>query len=266
MGRLLSIPEREGGGRVAYVAALANINGNFPALIKALERIEDLREEGYDVEKYYILGNIIGIFPYPKEVVGSLRSLMRNNSVKIIRGEYDQIIAMSDPHAEGSDYIDRLSIPEYVKKTLKYTWDKLGHEGREFIRDLPIYLVDKLGKNGIFGVYGSPLNPFEGKILPEQPTPYYEALMRPVKEYEILLVSSPKYPVNAMTRYGRVICPGSVGFPPGREHKATFALIDTGTLHAKFIEVDYDKRLIEERIKKENLPAELIKVLYHGRV
>ncbi|WP_461866470.1 metallophosphoesterase [Thermococcus sp.] len=247
---------------MAHVVALANINGNFPALIKALEKIEELKEDGYKIEKYYILGNITGIFPYPEEIVRSLKSLAKNNRVKIIRGEYDQIIGMS----ESPDYIEELNIPEYTKRALKYTWDKLGHEGREFIRDIPIYLVDKIGKNDIFGVYGSPLNPFEGRVLPEQPTSYYESIMRSVKDYEILLVSSPKYPVNAMTRYGRVVCPGSIGFPPGKEHRATFALIDVDTLHTKFIEVDYDKRTIEERIKKEELPPELIKILYHGRV
>ncbi|ASJ08628.1 metallophosphoesterase [Thermococcus siculi] len=253
---------------MTYVAVLANINGNFPALMKALERIEELKEEGYEIEKYYIIGNIIGLFPYPREIIDTLDDLIKSNRVRIIRGEFDQVIAESDPHAEGSDYIDRVNYPEYVKMALKHTWEALGHEGREFIRDLPIYLVDRIGKNDIFGVYGSPLNPFHGQVLPEQPTSYYEAIMRPVKDYEILFVASPRYPVNAMTRYGRVVCPGSVGYPPGKGHRATFALVDVDTLHTKFIEVDYEeeKRLIEERIRKENLPEELIKILYRGKV
>ncbi|AMQ19066.1 metallophosphoesterase family protein [Thermococcus peptonophilus] len=253
---------------MVYVAVLANINGNLPALAKALEKIEALKEEGYEIEKYYVLGNIIGLFPYPKEVLDALDDLIRNNTVKVIRGELDQVIAESDPHAEGPDYIDRVEYPDYIKKALKYTWEALGHKGREFIRDLPIYLVDKIGKNDIFGVYGSPLNPFGGVVLPDQPTSYYETIMRPVKDYEILFVASPKYPVNAMTRYGRVICPGSIGYPPGKNHKATFALVDVDTLHTKFIEVDYEdeKKLIEEKIKKEGLPEELIRVLYHGKV
>ena len=251
---------------MTYVAVLANINGNFPGLVKALGRIEELKEEGYDIEKYYILGNIIGLFPYPREVLDVLDDLMKDNHVKIIRGEFDQIIAMSDPHAEGPGYIDELALEPYIKEALKYTWGKLGHEGREFIRDLPIYLVDKIGKNDIFGVYGSPLNPFEGKVLPEQPTTYYEALMRPVKEYELLLVPSPKLPMNAMTRYGRVVCPGSIGFPLGKEHKATFAIINVDNLHTKFVEVDYDKKIIEDKIKAEGLSEELIKILYHGKV
>ncbi|HIH73075.1 MAG TPA: metallophosphatase family protein, partial [Thermococcaceae archaeon] len=94
---------------MAYVAVLANINGNFPALMKALGKIEELKEEGYEIEKYYILGNIIGLFPYPKEVLDALDDLIKTNNVKIIRGEFDQIIAMSDPHAEGPDYIDELA-------------------------------------------------------------------------------------------------------------------------------------------------------------
>ena len=252
---------------VTYVAVLANINGNLPALAKALERIEELKEEGYEIEKYYILGNIVGLFPYPKEVLDTLKDLIKKNRVRVIRGEFDQAIAVSDPHGEGTDYIERTDYPDYVKEALRYTWEVLGHEGREFIRDLPIYLVDRMGKNDIFGVYGSPLDPFHGEVLPEQPTPYYESIMRPVKDYEILFVASPRYPVNAMTRYGRVICPGSVGYPPGKAHRATFAIVDVDTLHTKFIEVDYEdeKRLIEERIRRENLPEELVKILYRGR-
>ncbi|NJE61685.1 metallophosphatase family protein [Thermococcus sp. 21S7] len=251
---------------MVYVAVLANVNGNLPALAKALEKIEALKEDGHEIEKYYILGNVVGLFPYPREVLDTLDDLIKNNRVSVIRGEFDQVIAASDPHSEGPDYIERVDYPEYVKRALKYTWESLGHEGREFIRDLPIYLVDRIGKNDIFGVYGSPLDPFGGKVLPEQPTSYYEGIMRPLKDYEILFVASPKYPVNAMTRYGRVVCPGSIGFPPGREHRATFALVDVDTLHTKFIEVDYDKRLIEERIRREGLPRELVKILYHGRI
>lgn len=248
-----------------YVAVLANINGNLPALTKALERIEELKEEGYNIEKYYILGNIVGLFPYPREVLDALDDLLKDNKVKMIRGRLDQIIAASDPHAEGPDYIDRLNIPEHERIALKYTWEKLGHEGREFIRDLPVYLVDRIGKNDIFGVYGSPMDPINGEVLPDQPTGYYETVMRPVKDYEMLFVSSPGYPVNAMTRYGRMVCPGSLGHPPGKEHKETFALVDVDTLHTKFIEIDYDKKIVEDRIKKENLPEEIARILYRGK-
>ncbi|MCD6373432.1 MAG: metallophosphatase family protein, partial [Thermococcus sp.] len=111
---------------MVHVAVLANINGNLPALAKALERIEELKEEGYQIEKYYILGNTIGLFPYPGEVLDTLDDLIKRNTVKVIRGEFDQIIAASDPHAEGPDYIDRLDIPAHIKAALKYTWEALG--------------------------------------------------------------------------------------------------------------------------------------------
>jgi len=250
---------------MVYAAVLANIVGNFPALAAALENIERLKEEGYRIEKYYVLGNLVGLFPYPQEVLDTLNGLLKTEQTKMIRGEFDQFIAASDPHAEGPDYVERLDLEAHVKAALKYTWEKLGHNGREFIRDTPIYLVDRIGKNDVFGVYGSPLSPFNGRILPEQPSSYYEALMRPVKEYEMLLVASPMYPVNAMTRYGRVVCPGSIGFPLGKGHKGTFALVDMETLHVKFIEVRYDKKLVEERIKNEGLPEGLIRILYHGK-
>ncbi|AEH24612.1 metallophosphatase family protein [Pyrococcus yayanosii] len=250
---------------MVYVAVLANIAGNFPALAAALGRMEELKEEGYDIEKYYILGNIVGLFPYPKETVEAIKNLAKGEKVKVIRGKYDQLIAMSDPHAEGPEYIDRLNIPPYLKEALKFTWEKLGHEGREFLRDLPVYLVDRIGNNEIFGVYGSPISPFEGEVLPDQPTSYYEAIMRPVKDYEMLIVASPRYPLDAMTRYGRVVCPGSIGFPPAKEHKATFALIDVETLRVKFFEVNYDKKLIEDRIRNEKLPEDIVKILYHGK-
>ena len=79
-------------------------------------------------------------------------------------------------------------------------------------------------------------------------------------------MASPKLPMNAMTRYGRVVCPGSIGFPPGKEHKATFAIINVDNLHTKFVKVDYDKKIIDDKIKAEGLPEELIKILYHGKV
>jgi len=57
---------------MTYLAVLANINGNFPALVKALGRVEELKEEGYEIEKYYILGNIVRIVPVSKGGSGYL--------------------------------------------------------------------------------------------------------------------------------------------------------------------------------------------------
>ncbi len=255
-----------GGERMTYVAVLANVNGNLPALTAALERIEKLKEEGHTIEKYYILGNLVGLFPYPTEVIKVLESLMEEKKVSLIRGEFDQAIAESDPHGEGLDYIKKLNYPDFIKKALQYSWERLGHEGREFVRDVPVYLVDRIGKNDIFGVYGSPFDPFGGVVLPDQPTSYYNSIMRAVKDYEMLFVASPRYPVNAMTRYGRVVCPGSIGYPPDKGHRPTFALVDTDTLHVRFFEVDYDKGVVEDRIRREGLPEELIRILYRGRV
>jgi diadenosine tetraphosphatase ApaH/serine/threonine PP2A family protein phosphatase len=251
---------------MSYVVVLANIAGNLPALSAAFEKIEALKEEGYEVEKYYILGDIVGPFPYSREVIDFIDDLLKEGKAKVIRGRLDQIIAESDTHAEGPDYIDRTELPEHLKKALKLTWEELGHDGREFVRDLPVYLVDRIGKNDVFGIYGSPLNPFGGEVLPDQPGSYYDSIMRPVKEYEMLFVSSPRYPFTTMTRYGRIVCPGTLGFPPKRELKESFALVDGETLRVKFIEVDYNKKLVEERIRAKGLPEEIVRILYHGKL
>lgn len=66
---------------------------------------------------------------------------------------------------EGLDYIDKVEYFDYIKKVFKYIWEVFGYEGCEFIRDFLIYFVDKIGKNDIFGVYGSFLNLFGGVVL-----------------------------------------------------------------------------------------------------
>lgn len=241
-----------------HIVLMANINGNFPAFAAALSKIEELKEEGYRIEKFYILGNVVGVFPYAREIFDALEDLIKKNDVRVIRGKYDQIIA----EAENRRDIDAIGEPEYVKKALKHAWESLDHDGREFIRELPIYLVDKIGGNEIFGVYGSPLNPIEGTVLPEQPQSYYEVLMRPMRRYELLLVGSSKLPFEAFTRYGKVISPGSLGIVPSREQNSTFALLNTEKLDAKFIEFEYEKKIIEEKIRS----GELVKLLYHGRL
>lgn len=245
-----------------HIALMANINGNFPAFAAALSKIEELKEEGYRIEKFYILGNVVGIFPYAREIFDALDDLVKKNDVRVIRGRYDQIIA----EAESKRDIDTIGEPEYVKRALKHAWESLDHDGREFIRGLPIYLVDKIGGNEIFGVYGSPLDPIGGEVLPEQPQSYYEALMRPMRRYELLLIGSSKLPLEAFTRYGKVISPGSLGLVPSKGQNSTFAILNTEKLDAKFIEVGYERKIIEEKIKREGLPGELVKLLYHGRL
>lgn len=74
---------------MVYVVVFVNINGNFLVLVKVFEKIEVLKEEGYEIEKYYVLGNIVGLFLYLKEVFDVFDDFIRNNIVKVIRGEFD---------------------------------------------------------------------------------------------------------------------------------------------------------------------------------
>uniref|UniRef100_A0A7C4S5E9 Uncharacterized protein n=1 Tax=Geoglobus ahangari TaxID=113653 RepID=A0A7C4S5E9_9EURY len=65
-------------------------------------------------------------------------------------------------------------------------------------------------------------------------TSYYEKFTAPFK-YEMIIVGSRK-PFIAETTYGKVVG----------------------------VEVDFDAGDVEARIKEENLPEEIVKILYHG--
>ena len=234
------------------IVVASNLHGNVVALRRLLEEVEKLKDEGKDIKKVFILG-VFGYMPYPKEVLEEVKGL------EVARGRLDHLIAKWKDMSED----EKSEIPELDRFIVEWNREKLGKDGRRWIRnEVPAFLTEKFGDNEFLFTYGSPFDPINGEVLPNQPSSYYENLLAPFKKFEMLVVGGYE-PFIAETQYGKIVCPGVCGFYR-RGNSPTFALIDTRSLDVSFYDFDFDRGVVERKIKEEGLPEEVISILYHG--
>ncbi len=241
-------------------AVASNLHGNLLALSAFLSEIEKLKEEGEKIEKVYVLG-VLGYFPYPREVCELISG--SDGYITPVRGFYDHAIARFSDEEERKVLSEELMTFEL--EIVEWNFDKLGRECRKWLRtEVPAFVAERFGDNEVYFVYGSPFDPIKGEVKPKQPTSYYENILAPLKKYELLIVGG-KEEFVAETVYGKIVCPGALGFYQ-RDKKPSYAVIDARTLDVYFGTIEFKKTEVEERIKAESLPKEVLEVLYHGKV
>ena len=237
------------------IAVASNLHGNLLALSAMLERVEKLKE---NIEKVYVLG-IFGFFPYAREVYELISG--SGDYIKAIRGIYDHAVAR---YSEEKENLSE-EFSEVELKAVEWSYENLSREGRKWLRNyVPTFVAEKFGDNEFFMCYGSPFDLLKGEVLPNQPSTYYETILSPIRKYEMLVVAGSERFV-AETKYGKVVCPGAVGYYK-REEKPSFAVIDTRNLDVYFEDLDFKRSEVEERIKAEKLPEKFVIFLYHGKL
>ncbi len=236
------------------IVVASNLHGNLIALNALLEEVEKLKDEGKEIKGIYVLG-IFGYMPYPKEVMERIIE----EGITTTRGRIDHLIAKWKDISED----EKEDMPELLRFIVEWNRDKIGKEGRNWIRnEVPSFLAEKFGDNEILFAYGCPFDPIHGEVLPNQPTSYYEQIIRPFKKYEMIVVGGHE-PFIAETTYGKIVCPGTCGIYT-KASNPTFALIDTRNLDVSIYDFEFDTGEVEKKIKEENLPEEIVRILHHG--
>ncbi len=230
-------------------AILSDIHGNLEALTAVLD---DAARRG--VEHIYCLGDLVGYGPNPRECV---ELAMKWNVV--LQGQFDYEV-LNDPPSLGPTAI-------IATKSLMWSRSQLtdpvpneaaSQERWAFLTNLPtIYSED-----GILFVHGSPRNPRNEYVYPDDPyiKPKMKLIFEPVKTYcfhghthvpgvmlEDCRFITPRE-TNDVFRLGdckALINVGSVGQPRDGDRRACYAILDNGTV--QFLHVEYD---VETTIKK----------------
>ncbi len=239
------------------IAVASNLHGNLIAISEMLSEVERLKEDGEKIERIYVLG-VFGFFPFAREVYELISG--SDGYIEAIRGRYDHAIVRVSEEREA--LLEEFS--EIEMKAIEWNYENLGREGRKWLRNyVPAFIAERFGDNEFFFCYGSPFDLLKGEVLPRQPTSYYEAMLSPIRKYEMLIVAGSERFV-AETKYGKVVCPGALGYYR-RDEKPSFAVVDTRDLDVYFTDIDFRRSEVEERIKSEGLPEEFTKFLYHGK-
>lgn len=193
------------------IAIISDIHGNFSALTRVFEQIDS-----FGITDVYCLGDVCGYYTEINECCDELRK----RNVKTIMGNHDWYVA-------GNGFCPRSNS---VNDCLVYQRSVISKENYDWIRGLPVYLVD--GELSlVHGGWGDPIDEY----------------VEPKADYFRKLTG--KYFASGHT-HRQVLCdfgdkvycnPGSVGQPRDNDPRASFATFDGLNFQLHRVSYDLDR-------------------------
>lgn len=228
------------------LALISDIHGNLPAFRAVLERID---AEGVDA--ILCLGDIVGYGPMPSECI----DLMMERNIPSVMGNHDACVV---------GRLEYSFFREPNRSLLRWTADKLRHDQREWLSNLPMTLDTPATSGGGQGVahassqgvvraiaaHASPIHPEKWQWLDSAIT-CREVLAQ--VDYDFVFVGHTHVPAliaNELGVFGLekgykfLINPGSVG--QGRDHdrRASFGILDFEAFTYQNIRLHYDNTML----------------------
>jgi putative phosphoesterase len=226
------------------VAVFSDIHSNLEAFT------EVLRSAG-SVDRYLCLGDIVGYGANPNEVI----QLIKQHKMLAIKGNHDEAVLTGI--AEGFNAT--------AASAVEWTSGNIRPESLGFLQKLPIQLDTQLGEVHVHMVHGSPEEPLEEYIYPDESPSRLESFLTLTKA-DLLLLGHTHIPMNIPLTKGRVLNPGSVGQPRDRDPRASYAIleIEGQSIECSHHRVAYDIEKAAGKIREAGLPSFDAERLYEG--
>lgn len=205
------------------VVIVSDIHGNAPALKSVIER------EGRD-PVYVILGDIVGLAPFPEWTLSLIQSLPTTHT---LRGNHDHAVFV-----EGEGHVSNEALT-----TFEHSWNTAhtSEESRAFVRGLPSYDTASVGDLDIVMAHAQ-LTPelscghtSGNSGLDKSAVPRVASRLAPTFEYGMVGHTHEQWVVDCST-FGHDITllnPGSLGY------ENEYLTLDTETGHISRKEVSY---------------------------
>jgi putative phosphoesterase len=227
------------------VAVITDIHANLPALLAALQRIDEL-----EIPTVYCGGDLVGYGPHPNHVC----ALIEERGIPTIYGNYDYAIAR-DLEDCGCAYVtphDR----EIGQRSVDWTLAHTDQPAKDFMRGLPFDLRFALGGAEVHLVHGSPRKVNE-YLFEDKPARLFERLAS-AEDADVLAFGHTHKPW--MREYGgvRFVNCGSVGKPKDGDPRGAFAVLDgtSGEVEVSIERVEYDADAVAAEVRDAGLPGE----------
>ncbi len=230
-------------------AVISDIHGNLPALESVLEDIKR-----HNVSHIWNLGDIVGYYPYPNEVIERLAS----EGIESISGNYDNKVL--EFRKKKADWEKSKSPEKYF--SFKWNDENLNELSRKYLQILPRHIRKQIGDYDILLVHGSPLSQSE-YLTEDTPAAYLDGLMEQSR-CNVIAAGHTHKPMAIKTDRGWVVNPGSVGRPEG-DTRASYLLLRFGrTLKVKHFNVPYDIDAVVNAAKKAGMPQIFMDMIEKG--
>jgi len=233
---------------------ISDIHSNIEAL-----RAVIFETMSMDIDKYVILGDLVGYCASPNEVIERVRDI---NPAIIIRGNHDKFVSgLSD----GRDF-NRIA-----READLWTRENLLTQNMDFIRQLPKGPVEV---DGLFEiVHGSHYDEdryilSSSEVLDEfygsqwRITFFGHTHIQMIWAYDennedvepnIFAIRDNKYEYKLDKNIRYMINPGSVGQPRDRDPRSAFAIFDSDKWTVTFFRVNYNIKIAQDKIRRAGL-------------
>jgi putative phosphoesterase len=232
------------------IAILSDIHANLYAL---REVISFLRQQ--NIRKLFVLGDIIGYYYQPKEVL----ELLEQFDTTYVRGNHEEMLAEAI-----LDSNKRMFIISKYGHGIELAIETLSLKNISFLTNLPTNVTVKINKLKMLLCHGSPWNT-NFYLYPDAPQELIDKFG--VYQVDFIFYGHTHYPVVFSAKGTKIINPGSVGQSRIMGGIANFGILDT--LSKEYVQqaIPYEiKEILEDIAKKDSNISYLQTILTRNNV
>ncbi|MEN8215190.1 MAG: metallophosphoesterase family protein [Pseudomonadota bacterium] len=246
-------------GDFRYIALLADIHANLPALEAVLDFLESK-----GIHQGIVLGDIVGYGPHPAACIERIQAMDKN--FIILKGNHDHALATGQ-------------FSKGFSKTANWALDwnskRVSTEQKKWLLELPPVFRHE----NWLALHGAPVDPtfFNAYVYETTYENNLDALQKKAIQlcfhghthlpgvYGRIGEGFDKYEIDeniALDKFTHaLVCPGSVGQPRNRQFGAQFAIYDQVQKNVQFYSLDYDQQKTVQDMQAGRFPAFLINFL-----
>jgi putative phosphoesterase len=234
------------------IAVLSDIHGNIHALQVVLADMDRLSPEAI-----FCLGDLVGYGAHPNEVI----DLIRQRDIPTIIGNYDDGVGF-DKDDCGCVYKDPADI-ERGNQSLMWSREHTTPENKNYLRNLPFQMRDRLAGQSVLFVHGSPrkINEY---LYEDRPLSTFERIAQ-AADCEVMFFGHTHLPYQKQVGRTLFVNTGSVGKPKDGDPRAGYVIAALGRhSHIEFRRVAYDVAAATKAIRESSLPPHFADLLETG--
>lgn len=217
------------------IGIIADIHSNLRALEAVLKNFKKQR-----VDKIFCLGDMIGYYHNPIEVINLLRSI----KASCILGNHEAYLLG----------YKKCPIKKWRLCFLDLVKEKLTVHQFNWLKELPDSLELTINSKKMAFFHGSPWDHLEGYIYPD-----FNGFEKFHKlNYNFIFLGHTHHKMFKVCRNTRIVNPGSCGQPRDKKNKACAAIFNVDKSEVTFIREPYDVAKTIKEAKKARVAQEAI--------
>jgi putative phosphoesterase len=222
------------------IGILSDAHGNYLGLEKCLNFLKE------NTEKIFFLGDAVGYFPFPNEIIDRLRS----DNVQCVLGNHDAMLLGILPYDQSKEGIYK------IEETKRY----ISEINLSFLEKTPLISEQVIDGKKILFIHGSPHDYLNGYVYPDSDISIFSKL-----DYDVFFMGHTHRSFIRKSYNKLFVNVGSCGFSRDNGNKITIALYNTTSGEASIKNFIIDKGSIINTFSSAIHPS-VIEVLNRNNI